>query len=492
MEKRVVFVGEEFIVSEETRYLAFDSSESLLDGDLIVFSIETSSYATDIHSSEGYFRGLRCLTDNASFRLRENINHWRSEITAALEDGKTVVFMLNESPQLAVGTGETRYQGSGRSARKIRVVDTFDPYQVIPTAFGSVVRRSGERIRAVADLGILATYWHEFGACSTYESYIEGFTGVKLLETQTGGKVVGGLLKHPSWKGTLLLIPRPNLDAEIDARTASLKAKKKVQASKASNSATKAEESYRKKAGRSLANQFFSALIALDKAVRSATETTPAPVWSSEDRFLLKREQNLQAEVERNIEQTQKLVGERRILEKKLNEAQEIKGLLYEKGKPLERAILLALRRLGFAAENLQEADSEFDAVFLDPDGTRFIGEAEGKDDKAINVDKLDQLDRNLREDFSRQDDSAALFAKGILFGNAFRLTPPESREPFFTAKCLLAAKRSRIALLRTTDLFVITKYLEDHPDEQFTKACRQAIATTDGEIVAFPKPPEL
>jgi hypothetical protein len=171
--------------------------------------------------------------------------------------------------------------------------------------------------------------------------------------------------------------------------------------------------------------------------------------------------------------------------------AQQLKGLLFEKGRALEEAILIALKILGFHAENLKKDDSEFDAIMLDPSGARLIGEAEGKDDKAINVDKLDQLDRNLREDFSRQDEAAAKFATGVLFGNAYRLTPPEAREVSFTAKCMLAAKRSHISLVRTTDLFNIAEYLENFPSPEFATECRRAIREADGGLVVFPIIPD-
>lgn len=174
-------------------------------------------------------------------------------------------------------------------------------------------------------------------------------------------------------------------------------------------------------------------------------------------------------------------------MELDLKDAQALKYLLYEKGKLLEHAILVALKILGFQAENHREDDSEFDAVMLGPEGDRFIGEAEGKDDKAINIDKLDQLDRNLKEDFARQDESTAKFAIGVLFGNAYRLTTPDSREAFFTAKCMIAAKRSHIRLVRTTDLFNVAQYLDSHADADFAAECRRVIRDCDGEVAVFP-----
>ena len=55
----------------------------------------------------------------------------------------------------------------------------------------------------------------------------------------------------------------------------------------------------------------------------------------------------------------------------------------------------------------------------------------------------MSQLERNLQEDFSR--DGVDEFAKGVLFGNAFRLAPPEDRGDFFSEKCMKAAKRCKV-----------------------------------------------
>jgi hypothetical protein len=486
MEKKIVFVGGSLVSSQDIVNLGFRSDKSLLDGDLIVFSIDMSAY----YGGEQY-KGMTCLDDSSSFRLRRDCGHWRSELEAALKDGKTVIVFINDSPEVQAATGEKQYSGTGRNTRTTRIVSAVDPYESIPVAFGVVVRRSGERIKTIQDLGILSTYWHEFGNYSPYEAYIESFTGVPLLQTQTGGKVIGGILRSSKWKGSLIFLPPPNLDLAVEIRVKEFRDKQKRRLAKDSNAKTRQAESLKRKAEKFVANQFISALNCLDKAAKNAAEMTPPPHWVQEDRFLLAKESKIQSAIEKNIEFFRNLQIEHAALEETLKKAQKLKWLLFEKGKALEDAILIALKVLGYDAENLKEGDSEFDAVMLDPDGYRLIGEAEGKDDKAINVDKLDQLDRNLKEDFSKQNESSAKFATGVLFGNAYRLTAPDVRDAFFTAKCMLAAKRSHISLVRTTDLFKIAQYLEKFPSQEFAGKCRRAIREADGELVVFPTIPE-
>ena len=141
-------------------------------------------------------------------------------------------------------------------------------------------------------------------------------------------------------------------------------------------------------------------------------------------------------EIEVELERAQRNKEE---VKRQLSDAGMLRALLFEKGKPLERAIIAALKILGFDAKLFREGASEFDVVFECAEG-RMIGEAEGKYNKAVNVDKLRQLAMNLHEDLQREEVSVP--AKGVLFGNAFRLTRPEDRkEEPFTDKCILAAR---------------------------------------------------
>ena len=96
------------------------------------------------------------------------------------------------------------------------------------------------------------------------------------------------------------------------------------------------------------------------------------------------------------------------------------------------------------------------------------------------------QLEVNILEDLERDEVSEP--AKGILFGNAHRLTRPSERpDTHFTAKCVSAAKRSGTAMVRTCRLFEVAKVLADEPNEEFAASCRKAILDAAGVEVEFP-----
>ncbi len=132
------------------------------------------------------------------------------------------------------------------------------------------------------------------------------------------------------------------------------------------------------------------------------------------------------------------------------------------------------------------DGKSEFDIIFESEEG-RFIGEAEGKDNSAINVTKFRQLESNIHEDYER--DEVIVHAKGVLFGNPFRLVPPNERKEFFTQKALDSAKRTGIALVNTHELFEVVKYLKNTNDQGYATLVRECFKNTNGEIVKFPLP---
>jgi hypothetical protein len=234
------------------------------------------------------------------------------------------------------------------------------------------------------------------------------------------------------------------------------------------------------------ASRMISAVVALDLALHSDGEMTPEPAWASNSTFSLAAERALGVELlaaESQLEEAQK---RKEAIVERLRTVGQLRGLLYEKGKPLEKAIIDALRLLGFSAQPYKEGSSEFDVVFESAEG-RLIGEAEGKDNKAINVDKLRQLAMNIHEDLNRDEVTAP--AKGVLFGNGFRLQPPHKREAAFTKKCITAAQSSSTSLIATQDLFRVARYLSDHKDDTNATECRKAILSSMG-LVSLPETP--
>lgn len=465
MAENIAIIGTS-LPHDEVEFVPLHSQNSLLDYDISVFNPDVSSfygYPTD------YYLGKPSLSDTSSFDLKEKLTHWRQEILGAARAGKTIFLLLDQLQEVYIATGEKSFSGTGRNRQGIRHVTLTSNYELIPGGI-DVVNSKGTSMKLHGRDNILATYWSSLETVSEFRVIVSGEGVRPLVVTRTGNRTVGAYIKYKDAPGTLVLLPYIDFDrADFTRRTRG------------------GNEYWTDKANQ-VGNQFISAIIGVHNTLKAGSEVTPVPDWVAKEKYVLVKEQQVRNELltlETEIDTIQKRKEE---LQQTLYGETELKRLLYEKGKPLEAAILKSLKLVGFEASPYHADDSEFDVVFESAEG-RLIGEAEGRDNKPINIDKLRQLEMNIQEDYSR--DEVKEIAKGALFGNAYRLLPPEDRSDFFTEKCVTAATRSSTALVRTTDLFHVSKYLSSIEDEGFAKTCRKAILDTVG-VVVFPDIPGL
>jgi len=467
MGKKIVTVGLE-IPGHSNLYLSLNSDQSLLDYDIIVFVPDIS----DLSNSYGeYYQGKPCLSDNASFILKEKALRWKQELLTAFEHGKTILIYLPELKEVFVATGTVDHSGSGRNRVTIRHVEPFSNFKLLPLNLGRITAVRGQEMKAAKSLGILAPYWAEFGSLSRYEIYFDAKISGSRLVTKTGDKTVGGIIrgKAGSKAGAVVLLPPLVYDEE-----------KLIE--------EKDGKTYWNKSGLAFGKKWISACLEIDAAIAAGTEQTPQPDWAKSMNFALQKEGEIQNRITDLNARIDDLAVKKQKLVEQMQREGSLRNLLYETGPLLEAAIVDALGILGVKAEPYKDSVSEFDLVFTWK-GTRFVGEAEGKDSKAINVDKISQLERNLSEDFAREE--VTEYARGILFGNAFRLQEPASRGDFFTDKCLSTAERIKAALILTPDLFLVARYVKESGDNQFAEKCVEAIAATQGTIVQFPAVPQ-
>jgi hypothetical protein len=285
----------------------------------------------------------------------------------------------------------------------------------------------------MSDFEIAETYFKKFNV-----SGIENIS--ECLITKNGSKPVGAIFRSTNSNGSLVLLPDIDFYHERFIE---------VGENGFDNKWTKSAKIF--------ASEMIKEIVSIDKKLHNSGEITPEPDWAEDQMYSLINEERIKQELIVLEDEIQELY---RIKDSKLEELRKnisYRGLLYEKGKPLERAIIEGLEILGFSASNFNNGDSEFDVVFQSKEG-RLIGEAEGKDNNAIKIDKLRQLNMNILEDYDRDD--VKIQAKGVLFGNSYRFTSPLERRDTFTEKCISSSNSFSIALVSTTDLFIVVRYL--------------------------------
>ena len=205
---------------------------------------------------------------------------------------------------------------------------------------------------------------------------------------------------------------------------------------------------------------------------------TPAPPWVKE--FKLLGEEELDSKAIGIQNEIEKLQENKIEIEEEKNEITQYKGLLFEQGSELEELVIKSFKKLGFEAENRKMDDLEHDVVFESSEG-KGLAEIEGKDNDAVHISKLDQLNRAVDEDFELRGE----YPQGILIGNHYRLTNPENRKEAFTEKVHIVAKKKSFGLLTTYEIFKAVQYILENPDDtEFKQKCRNRILKTIGEEI--------
>jgi len=465
MEKKVITIGYQ-IPGKSDLYKAYSTNQSLLDADIIVFQADFDSYR--LHGDYSTYNGKDCYSTDDSFRLQEDTRHWRKELLTALDSGKTVIVVFKKFENFFIHTGEKQYSGTGRNARTTNIVTEYNNYNFFPVALPPIISKEGKEITFKGG-AVFALLWKEFQKYFKYESYLDGKVLNPLFITKTGDKAVGALFKVGA--GNLVLIPPLAYDE-----------KKFIKYDE------KKEKQIWTKEALQFGERLFKILLDIDKTLKEGGDKTPPPAWISEGNFQLSEEIKINAELDSYNKQIEEIVIKKGKLAKELDQMIKLKDLLFENGKPLENAIIASLKILGYQAENYNDGNLELDQIIISPEGQRFIGEAEGKDNSAVNIDKFRQLTSNIQEDLQREEVSAP--AVGILFGNGYRLEKPELRKEQFTEKCINVAKSSNCILIRTSDLFRVAKFVKESNNQVFAESCRETIKNSIGNIVNFPEEP--
>jgi hypothetical protein len=351
-------------------------------------------------------------------------------------------------------------------------VNEWNNYDFLPFDIGNIVSASGNYIELANPM--FSELFKEFKSYLEYKAYFENIVGDHkvLFTAKDKNRVLGAIFTHG--QGHLIVLPTLEYDNDDFTET---------------ETDDEGEETtiWTKEAmqfGARLANQ----LVKIDSAIKQKSASTPPPDWSSDKKYRTKKELEL---ISLRDKEQDKITEAQSRIEKyndQLSKEVVLLGLLFEQGEPLETAVILALEILGYKAEGYDDGTLELDQVITSPELHRYIGECEGKDNKDIDITKYRQLSESLTADFHRDEVEEKAF--GILFGNPQRFVSPEKRTLDFTQKCKIGAARDGIALVKTSDLFDVVKYLSDFPNEDFKKKCREAIHASLGKIVVFPPIP--
>lgn len=444
----------------DKNYVDFYDDTSLMDADIILISpdsLEPRGDWVSFTTSDG-----GCYNVSASQTYKQKISRLRKEIEDQLNVGKNIFVLLTKKEEYRLASSVSSQKGQNAYS-----TETYNNYAFLPFKIGNLTSSSGKHIEFSGN-PILSDFYEKFKDNLEYQIYIEDINGAQILFTgKDKTKVLGAIYKVKN--GNVIVLPFLNYDEKKFTER-------------------KEGKSYWTDEAKTFGKILVKTLKDIDQALRRSGDKTPPPDWTNDTDFQLNEEQSLKKEVEIVSKEIGRLILKKNDLITKIEKEIKLKDLLFETGKVLENAINKALKILGYSAENYNDGNLELDHVILSPEEDRFIGEAEGKDTSAVNIDKLRQLLINIHEDLQREEIEKP--AVGILFGNGFRLVKPFEREEQFTTKCLNTAKSSNCILIRTSDLFYAARYIKESNNKDFAKNCRDVIKSSVGKIVQFPDLP--
>lgn len=462
--KKIAGIGYSMPSGQQDDYVRFDSLGSLSDYDIVIFNSELHKTYYNSDSQSPSYHGDTLYNKSSSNSIKKHFEHWKKEINNFLSSGKNVFINLAPLENFYVYSGTKDISGTGRNQKITEHVRPKTNYDFLPTDL-KISNSSGKII--VPTNPIVKPYFEGLKDVLKYETHILKDNVQSLFSTKNKDKILGGVLKHNN--GNIILLPYLDFDQ-----------------SKFSVWDENEKEIWTDEALK-FGKVFINNIVSIDKSLKHGYDKSPKPDWLNHKSYHLEESENIKIEIQEVNKRIEILNSKEDQLKMNLLETEILKDLLYETGKPLEVAVIKALKLIGYQAENFDDGTLELDQVIISPEGDRFIGECEGKDNKAIDISKFRQLQDSMNEDFYREEISDKAF--GLLFGNPERLAAPSKRKFSFTDKCKKGAKRESIGLIKTTDLFKVAKYLSENKDEKYQKLCRIAIKEQMGEMIDFPKP---
>lgn len=456
------------IPSEDEDFIKLDSLSSLSEADIAILSpsFENTSYSTYTSSftSDGTYNGKPCYNHDSSNKIKEHSSHWKKEIVSYLKTGKTLFVSLVEKKTFYIQTGRQEFSGTGRNRQTTNIVAEFSNYDFLPQV-DSLKFQVAHGNTVLSQDSLFKSILNDFKKFISYQTYIVTTSEFRVgMTTKNKDKILGGVVS--AFGGHIVFLPRIEFDTKEFTKY-------------------EKEAAYWTEDAIICGKKFIKSIIEIDKILREGSDKSPKPDWIEHEQFMLKASSSIKKKIENNNLKIQEINANNEILFDQLVKAEVLNDLLFETGKPLENAVIHALKILDFQAENFDDGTLELDQVILSPEGIRYIGECEGKENKAIDITKFRQLSDALNEDFEREEINTKAF--GLLFGNPYRLQEPSTRGESFTPKCVSGAAREKIGLIETVQLYKVAKYLSENKNEKFKKKCREAIFEGLGNVIKFP-----
>lgn len=375
---KILAIGS-FYEHESVDCVSFGSTISFLDYDIVVIDFQyiLSDYKA---SSSGTYRGYKCLNDDDSVKLLQDIERRRLEIIEMLKLGRSIVVYTPCDQICYVDTGRREYSGTGKNRHTTRIVQDINLLSVLPVSFNTI-QASGSSIEFKGE-ELFSAFWNKNKKYLSFNAYFKETVGKPLFYIKGTDKVIGSYLNVEN--GSLLFIPAFSDENEEEKNE----------------------------------REFFKSIIVVINELKKSTGDFELPDWALN--YLLPDELK-QRDVLSKYEKDLKSISNKISKQKKLiSMIEENKILFTGTGKALEIHVGKIFSNLGFeVAEGLPGRDD----LILKFGGKVAVVEVKGVSKSAAEKHAA-QLEKWVSEYYSSHE----LLPKGILIVNAFKDIPLKDR----------------------------------------------------------------
>lgn len=180
--------------------LKYHSGASLLDFDIAVIDPRFPYFGTESFTNGGY-----CVSIDSAKAVLSSMQHWRSEILAAIKRGSSVFVILNESEteNFAISTTSTRrHQVTYNTS-------SANNYSTIP---GSLSLRNAKGRKIVVKDDLFKSLFDIIRDIVEYRVIVENNNVMKTGFSASDGSLLGGIATFKDMPGHLVFLPYFNLE----------------------------------------------------------------------------------------------------------------------------------------------------------------------------------------------------------------------------------------------------------------------------------------
>lgn len=432
----ILSIGTEF-QSRKVDAVHFRSAQSVLDYEVVIWEPESALYG---YNRDGYsrtYRGLPSLDEHDSVRFVNDVRRRRGEFVEMLGAGRALVIFTAPPTSCYVFTGKVETSGTGRNARRTRMVDDVDVMSALPFPMVTVEGQGGKV--DVRGPSALKEFWKINQELMYYRAFIQSEIDEPTFFVAGTKRVVGGLQRVG--RGIVLTLP----------------------------ALLRRDDFSRQKQG-ALERRFIDSLLDLLPELTRGPEKLTLPGWT--ERFQLPGESAKIAKMNKLRNRAERITADIAKNRAELEELQQYKALLTTSGTKLEALVRSALEEMGLEVEPGEPGRGD---LLVRRGEVMAVVEVKGVGKSAAEKHAA-QLEKWVSEYYADH----GVKPKGILIVNAYRDLPVDQRtDPSFPDQMLAYATNREHCLVTTLQLLGLLFAIQAEPDRK--EGLVEALFTTTG-----------